>query len=192
MHRPSSQHVTELLARAGEGDATAAEAVFPLIYEQLHGLAEQQMRRERPGHTLQPTALVHEVYMRLLGERDASWSSRSHFFAAAATAMRRILVNHAVARKTAKRGGDRQRVLLDDVAEAFEDRSIDLLALDDALTRLGELSPEQARIVELRFFAGLTVQRTADVLDRSERSVQYDWSMARAWLRGELVGENGL
>jgi len=192
VHRPSSQHVTELLARAGEGDATAAEAVFPLIYEQLHGLAEQQMRRERPGHTLQPTALVHEVYMRLLGERDASWSSRSHFFAAAATAMRRILVNHAVARKTAKRGGDRQRVLLDDVAEAFEDRSIDLLALDDALTRLGELSPEQARIVELRFFAGLTVQRTADVLDRSERSVQYDWSMARAWLRGELVGENGL
>jgi len=191
VHRPPSQHVTELLARAGEGDATAAEAVFPLIYEQLHGLAEQQMRRERPGHTLQPTALVHEVYMRLLGDRDASWSSRSHFFAAAATAMRRILVNHAVARKAAKRGGDRQRVLLDDVAEAFEDRSIDLLALDDALTRLGELSPEQARIVELRFFAGLTVQRTADVLDRSERSVQYDWSMARAWLRGELVGENG-
>lgn len=191
MHQRPTHRVTDLLARAGDGDPSAADEVFPLIYEQLHRLAEQHMRRERAGHTLQPTALVHEVYVRLLGDHEASWSSRSHFFAAAATAMRRILVNHAVARRTRKRGGDRQRVQLDDIAEAFEDRSIDLLALDDALSHLAALSPEQARIVELRFFAGLTVQRTADVLGRSERSVQYDWSMARAWLRGELAGDGG-
>lgn len=186
----AAQEVTRLLSAAGRGDPVAAEQVFPLIYDELRRLAQRYMNQERADHTLQATALVNEAYVKLVRTAgdESSWNSRSHFFAAAALAMRRILVNHARARQTQKRGGDRQRMILDEAAAAFNDRAIDLLDLDDALTRLAALDQTQARIVELRFFGGLTVEQTAGILDKSVRTIQYDWAMARAWLRGELLG----
>ncbi|MDZ4828993.1 MAG: ECF-type sigma factor [Phycisphaerae bacterium] len=182
--------VTILLAAATAGDDAAANRLLPLVYEELRGLAASYLRGESAGHTLPPTALVHGAYLKLVGQRETHWKDRGHFFAVAATAMRRILVNHVRDRRRLKRGGDRGREALDDIADRFEEGSIDLLALDAALDRLRHLSERQARVVELRFFAGLTPPQVAEVTGESERSVHRDWAAARAWLRGEIEGKD--
>jgi RNA polymerase sigma-70 factor, ECF subfamily len=181
-----SDDVTLLLAAATAGDDGAANRLLPLVYDELRRLAASYLRSEAEGHTLPPTALVHEAYLKLVGQREAHWKDRGHFFAVAATAMRRILVNHARDRRRLKRGGDRERESLDDVADRFEEEAIDLIALDAALERLRQLSARQALVIELRFFAGLTPAQVAEVTDSSERSVHRDWAAARAWLRGEI------
>lgn len=183
--------VTVLLAAIERGDGSAAERLFPLVYRELRTMAARQLRDERSGHTLVATALVHEAYLKLVGQRDAAWRDRGHFLSVAATAMRRILVNHAKARRRLKRGGGRGRVDIDEIARAFEARAIDLVALDEALERLRELSPDQARLVDLRFFAGLSVEQAAEALGTSERTLHRDWALARAWLRGEIEGAHG-
>ena len=171
--------VTTLLKRATDGDDSAVNRLVPLVYDELRALAESYLMRERANHTLQATALVHEAYLRLIDQRDVRWKNRAHFFAVAAQAIRRILVDHARGHRRAKRGGDRQRVRLDEDVMPLEDRDLDLLALDDALER-------QARIVELHFFGGLSLKDVAAFLGVSPRTVDGDWSMARAWLRREL------
>lgn len=185
---PYSERVTQLLAAAGRGDAEASERLFSIVYDELRRLADSYMRRERPDHTLQPTALVHEAYLRLLGSESPTgeFRDRHHFVATAAVAMRRILVNHAKAKKSQKRGGARPVLALDDATTAFSDRAIDLLVLDEAMTQLAELDAEQARLVELRFFGGLTIEQCADVMHVSPRKLKYDWAHARAWLRSRL------
>ncbi len=187
MATPPSPELTQILADASRGDEDAANRLFPLIYDELRRLAGRYIKRERPDHTLQATALVHEAYLKLFGQPTAAWADRSHFMAVAAIAMRRILVNHARSHRAARRGGGRARVALDEAAAVFEDRAIDLVALDEALKRLAQIDPDQARIVELRFFGGLSVEDTARLLGVSVRTVHYDWAMARAWLRGELT-----
>ena len=184
---PPPGAVTQLLARAAEGDSGAVTSLFDLLYRELRGLAVSAMRSERGDHTLQPTALVHEAFLRLADD-TGSIENRRHFFGIAATAMRRILVEHARARHAVKRGGHAPRVSIDDVAVPAPTAldPVDLEALDAALTQLAALDARQARVVELRYFAGLTVEETADVLDASPRTVKRDWQMARAWLRREM------
>jgi RNA polymerase sigma-70 factor (ECF subfamily) len=158
---------------------------MPLVYDELRALAESYLQRERPDHTLQATALVHEAYIRLIKQEDVDWQNRAHFFAVAAQAIRRILVDHARGHQSAKRGGDRKRVHLDqDLALPGPD--LELLALDEALGELAHLHERQARIVELRFFGGLSLKEIAEYLGLSSRTVDGDWHMARAWLRGKL------
>ena len=178
--------ITGLLHQIADGDADAAADLVPLIYDELHKLAAHFMARERPDHTLQTTALVHEAYLRLVQQRNQTWNNRAHFYGAAAGIMRRILVDHARARYTAKRGGRADRVSLHDTTGLAGDHSDGLLRLDSALTRLAERSPRQVRVVELRFFAGLDVEETAEVLAVSPKTVKRDWSIARAWLLREL------
>lgn len=178
--------VTTLLKRATDGDDSAVNRLVPLVYDELRALAESYLMRERANHTLQATALVHEAYLRLIDQRDVRWKNRAHFFAVAAQAIRRILVDHARGHRRAKRGGDRQRVRLDEDVMPLEDRDLDLLALDEALERLTRLHERQARIVELHFFGGLSLKDVAAFLGVSPRTVDGDWSMARAWLRREL------
>lgn len=178
-------NIEERLRRLAQGDREAEAELIPLLYEELRELAAQKMRRERMGHTLQPTAMVHEVYLRLVGE-GAHWDGREHFLAVAATTMRRVLINHARDRSRDKRGGGVSRVTLDRMVEFLEDASIDTIALDDALTRLAELSPRQARVVELRVFGGLTISEAARALDLGETTVKSEWTFARAWLKREL------
>jgi RNA polymerase sigma factor (TIGR02999 family) len=180
--------VTSLLQAIADGNSDATERLFSVVYGELHRIASAYMRDERAEHTLQPTALVHEAFLRLVGEGSDSgqYRNRRHFVAAAAVAMRRILVNHARAKATEKRGGGRANVQLDEAAAAFNDRSIDLLALDEALQRLAKLDPTQARLVELRFFGGMSAKECAQHLNVSERTVHYEWAHARAWLRGQL------
>jgi RNA polymerase sigma factor (TIGR02999 family) len=185
---PTDDQVTELLRSVADGDVTAGERLFPVVYNELHRIASAYMRQERPEHTLQPTALVHEAYLRLVGDGADTprFENYRHFVAAAAVAMRRILVNHAKARATRKRGGGRESTQLDDAAAVFGERSIDLVALDEALDRLAQLDPAQARLVELRFFGGMSVAECARELRVSERTVHYEWAHARAWLRAQL------
>jgi RNA polymerase sigma factor (TIGR02999 family) len=188
---PSSSEVTALLVRWSRGDRDALEQLLPLVYAECRRIATRQLRRERPGHTLDPTALVHELYLRLVDQRGATWESRAQFFAIAAGLMRRILVDHARGRHAAKRGGSAVLVSLGATAEAAEDpRAADVLAIDEALERLGAHDPDQRRLVELRFFAGLTVEETAHVLGRSPRTVKREWRLAKAWLHRELRGES--
>jgi RNA polymerase sigma factor (TIGR02999 family) len=184
-----SQEVTRLLRECRDGGPEPVKHLVPLVYEELRGLAERQLRGERPGHTLQPTALVNEAFVKLVGSESQPWESRTHFFRAAGTAMRRILVNHAVAKKAEKRGGDARRLPLDDAVASFEERSLDLIALDEALSRLATFDEEKSRIVELRFFVGLTNDETADVLGVSTRTVERGWRLAKAWLRKEVEKE---
>jgi RNA polymerase sigma factor (TIGR02999 family) len=158
---------------------------MPLVYDELRALAESYLQRERPNHTLQATALVHEAYMRLIKQEDVDWRNRAHFFAVAAQAIRRILVDHARGHQSAKRGGDRKRVHLDQ-GLALPEPDLDLLALDEALEELARLHERQSRIVELRFFGGLSLKEVAEYLGLSSRTVDSDWHMARAWLRGKL------
>lgn len=166
------------------------ESVFALVYDELRRLAANALSRERHDHTLQPTALVHEAYLRLADEPSARWENRSHFLAVASRAMRRVLVDHARGRNAAKRGSGAARVSLEDfeqVVVAVPGETVDLVALDEALARLGELDPRQARIVELRFFGGLSVEDTATIVGASPRTVKRDWQLARAWLKREMA-----
>jgi RNA polymerase sigma factor (TIGR02999 family) len=181
-----SQNITHLLREWSDGDERALEELTPLVYEELRHQAARYLRRERPGHTLQTTALINEAYLRLIDAKDVKWQSRTHFFAIAANLMRRILVDHARKRDAEKRGGAQMRVTLTDVFAASEDSNVDLLAIDEALERLEKLDSQQARVVELRFFSGLTVDETATVLGVSPKTVKRDWSVARAWLRREI------
>jgi len=183
------QDVTRLLQDWSNGDARALEALMPLVYGELHRLASRYLSRERPGHTLQSTALVHEAYLRLIGQRDVRWQNRSHFFGVAAQMIRRILVDHARAHQAAKRGAGAVKLSLDEALAASENQpDLDLLALDDALNRLAEIDPQQGRIVELRYFAGLSIEETAEVLHISPATVKRDWVMAKAWLFREITG----
>ena len=177
--------VTRLLIAWRHGDDRALEEVIPLVYEELHRMAERHLRHERPGHTLQPTAIVNEAYLRLLSRQDENWQNRAHFFAVAAQSMRRILVDHARARQRKKRGGQGTRWLIDTVA-ITEPREVDLIAVDDALLKLAELDPQRGRIVELRFFGGLTENDAAKVLGVSTRTIKRKWKLAKAFLYREL------
>jgi len=184
----SSDEIGDLLARMANGDTKAGEILFPLLYDRLHEIAVVQMQCERANHTLQPTALLHEAYVRILAKPSnlPEMANETHFLSIAAVVMRRILINHANQRRTEKRGGGHSPVLLDDVAEEVAIRAIDVLALDEALARLEQLDPRQARIVELRFFGGMTVAQCARLLKVSERTVQYEWEHARCWLRSQI------
>jgi RNA polymerase sigma factor (TIGR02999 family) len=184
----SRGEVTRLLLTWRHGDDDALNRLLPLVYGELRRLARSLMRRERRDHTLQPTALVHEAYMKLFDQRQATWQDRAHFFGVAARAMREILVDHARRRGAVKRGGDAARVSLDDVELTSEGPSVDLIALDIALDRLATFDAGQARLVELRFFAGLTIDETATVLGCSAATVTREWRHAEAWLHRELVG----
>ena len=164
------------------------DVLLPVVYQELRRLAAGYIRREKPGQTLQPTALVHEAYLRLLKDRPGRWQNRAHFCAIAAHSMRQILIERARARGASKRGGARHRITLDEGLVAGGDRSVDLLALDEALERLAALDPEQARLVELRFFGGLTVEETAEAMDISPATVKRHWTVAKAWLTRELGG----
>lgn len=181
------QHeVTQLLSQLAGGDERAADRLLPAVFDEFRALAASYMSREGRDHTFQPTALVNEAYLRLVDQRQTDWKDRSHFFAIGAQAMRRILVDHARAKRREKRGGSAQRIALHDDIALSPGRDEDVLAVHDALERLVELDPRQARIVELRFFAGLNVEEVAEVLGVSKRTVESDWTMVRAWLRKEL------
>jgi RNA polymerase sigma factor (TIGR02999 family) len=177
--------VTRLLKAWRQGDRGALESLIPLVYGDLHRMAERHLRRERPGHTLQPTAIVNEAYMRLVGSEGQDWQNRAHFFAAAARSMRRILVDHARSKKSKKRGGQGTRYLLDTTI-MVEPRAVDLIAVDDALEKLAALDAAQGRVVELRFFAGLTEDETAEALGISTATVRRKWLTAKAYLHREL------
>ncbi len=179
--------VTQILRAMQGGDDAAAEQLLPLIYAELHRLAASYMRRERKDHTLQPTALINEAYIRLTKER-LEWQNREHFIGVAAHVMRRILVDHARAHNAGIRGGRQRRVELEEIIAFSEDRSTELLALDNALDKLMNVNARQARVVELRYFGGLTVEEIAALLKLAPRSVKRDWSLARIWLYKELRG----
>jgi len=186
---PEAGHdVTRLLALLRAGNPGVADQLVPLIYDELRRIAGAQMARERPGHTLQATAVVHEAYMRLAGEQDIEWQNRAHFFAIAAKTMRRVLLDYARQRHAGKRGGEGARKVDIDAALLIgDDRLEDVVALDEVLARLSEMDPEQGRIVELRFFAGLNVDETAEVMGISPRTVKREWRLAKAWLDRELA-----
>jgi RNA polymerase sigma-70 factor, ECF subfamily len=187
-----STEITRLLKAWGGGDDAALEKLAPKVYLELHRLARRQMRNQAPGHTLQSTALVHELFLRLVDARTSDWRDRAHFFAVSATAMRRILVDSARARHAVKRGGQLQRaqhsdaINFDQIPDLGSDRSAELIALDDALGTLAAFDPRKARVVELRFFGGLSVEETAAALGISPQSVMRDWKLAKAWLMREL------
>jgi len=181
-----SGEVTRLLARMNAGDNDAAERLVGLVYRELRDLAGRCLRRERPGHTLQATALVHEAYMRLIGQREVEWQSRAHFFSIAAGMMRRVLLDYARKHHAAKRGGGARRETLDDNMLIAEHKLADVLALDEALQRLAAIDAQQARIVELRFFAGLDVEEVAGILEISTPTVKREWRSAKAWLQRQM------
>jgi RNA polymerase sigma factor (TIGR02999 family) len=178
--------VTQLLLAWRGGDASAGEQLLPAIYEELHRQAARAMRREANEHTLQPTALVHEAYLRLVDQSRVEWRNRAHFFGVAAQVMRRILVDHARGRDAAKRGGGMQRLTLNDADAAVGESDVDVLDLHEALETLAAFDPLQARLVELRYFSGLNIEETAEALDISPATVKREWAVARAWLRREL------
>jgi RNA polymerase sigma-70 factor, ECF subfamily len=186
--RPDAD-LSRLLADASAGKREALDALLPLVYDELHRQAAAYMRRERPGHTIQATALVHEAYLRLMKEPHTRWHNRAHFCAIAANSMRQILVERARARRRLKRAGDQQRITLSDAIPAATPEALDVEVLDAALTRLTELDPELARVVELRFFGGLSIEETAEVLGVSPATVKRSWATARAWLKREMRGE---
>jgi RNA polymerase sigma factor (TIGR02999 family) len=184
-----SGDVTRLLAQASHGDPEAVDRLVPILYEELRRLAHLRMRGERPGHTLGTTALVHEAYLDLAGLDRMTWQDRAHFLAVAARAMRRVLIDHAAGRDAQKRGGGQRAITLDEEAELVlggGSRADELLALDEALARLAEVSERQCRVVECRFFAGMTVEETAEALHTSPATVKREWTVARAWLHREL------
>jgi RNA polymerase sigma factor (TIGR02999 family) len=182
----TTDEITQLLIAWNQGDQRARDELAPLIYDELRRLARGLLRRERPGHTLQPTALVHEAFLRLIDQSQVNWQNRAHFFGSAARLMRQILINHAEARRAAKRGGETERVSLYNVDHSMPGQEIDLIALDEALRRLERLDPQQSRIVEMRYFSGLTIDEIAEAIGVSPATVKRDWSVARAWLRREL------
>ena len=185
-----SEEATRLLIDWSNGNREAAAGLMPLVYEELRQRARAYLQRERPDHTLQATALVHEAYLRLVDQRTTTWRNRAHFFGVAAQLMRRILVDYARRHRREKRGGEWDKVEFDEALAPAVSRNLDVIALDDALQDLTELNPQHARIVELRFFGGLKTDEVAEVLDLSPRTVEREWRMARAWLRRQIFGEN--
>ena len=183
---PSRSDITQWLAVCREGDTEALEKLLPIIYDELHRQAVRAFSRERAGHTLQPTALVNEVYLRLVSQHEMKWQNRAQFLGIAAQMMRRILVSHARARKAAKRGGGDTCITLEEGVAAAPERDVNLLAIDEALTRLETVDPEKSRMVELRFFSGLSVEETAEVMGVSPRTIDRQWQTAKAWLHREL------
>lgn len=180
------EDITVLLHELSEGNRGVVDALMPLVYDELHAMAERQMRGERANHTLNSTALVHEAYMKLVDQTRVTWQNRAHFFAIAAQSMRRILINYAQARRAQKRGGGQILATFDEEQVVRETRAEELIALDEALERLKELNERQCKVVEFRFFAGLTQEEIAEVLDVSVPTVRRDWRLARAWLSREL------
>ncbi len=193
LQRESGEQLGELIERSQAGDDAAAEALMPMVYDELRRIAAAYMKRERPGQTIQPTALVHEAYLRLLKDKKQGWHGRTHFLAIAANSMRQILVERARAKQTDKRGGRRHRITLDEsifkegTGASGSEVAYDLLAVDEALNRLALFDGQQARVVELRFFGGLTIEETATTLGISPATVKRDWSVAKAWLRREVL-----
>lgn len=184
----SARHdLTELLSRWAQGDRDAFDALAPSIYGELRRIAAGYLRRERPDHTLQPTALVHEAFLRLVEQRDVDWQNRQHFFGVSAQLMRRILVDYARQRAADKRGGGRNHVALDDALAAAESNRLDVILIDDALRSLASIDPDHVRLIELRFFGGLTIEEAADVLGCSSGTAKREWRVAKAWLRRELA-----
>jgi len=181
--------VTQLLANWSQGDQSALEQLMPLVYGELHRLASAYLRRERPNHTLQSTALVHEAFLRMVNQQDVQWRNRAHFYGIAAQMIRRILVDYARSQHAEKRGSGAVKLELDEALAVAQESGLDLLSLSDALDRLAELDERQSRIVELRFFTGLSIEETAEVLQLSPASVKREWSSARAWLFRELSGK---
>lgn len=186
---PREQHqITQLLAEWSDGNQSALDELYPLVYDELHRLARRYMSRERKGHTLQTTALINEAYVRLVDQRNVHWANRSHFFAISAQIMRRILIDHARRYAYAKRGGGAQQVSLEEAATVTPAQSLELIRLDEALKSLSEIDPRRGQVVELRYFGGLNNEEIAGVLNVSENTVTRDWNMARAWLYQQLAG----
>jgi RNA polymerase sigma factor (TIGR02999 family) len=182
----SPAEVTSLLNQLADGDQEAAARLVPLVYNELRRIAAARLRHERPDHTLQATALVHEAYMKLADQRDAKWKNRAQFFGVASQVMRRILVDYARGEQRLRRGGKQQRVVLDDVVLVSPDRTDELLTVNESLSKLEKLDPRQARVVELRYFAGLTIEEIAEVVGVSSKTVTRELNMAKAWLYGDL------
>ncbi len=182
----TARDVTQLLCLWSGGDGAALESLMEAVYGELRRLAHSYLRRERPGNTLQSTALVHEAYLRLIDQKNVTWQNRAHFFGIAASMMRRILVDHARSRKASKRGAGISILTLDDAVAGSGPRDLDLVVLDQALESLAQLDPQQSKIVELRFFAGLSIEETAEVMKISPATVKRDWAMAKAWLYREM------
>jgi RNA polymerase sigma-70 factor, ECF subfamily len=190
MTTPSAQGITQLLLAWGGGDQAALEKLTPLVYAELHRLAKGYMLGERTGHTLQTTALINEAYLRLIDWKNVRWQSRAHFFGVAAQVMRRVLVDFARSRHYAKRGGGARQVPLNEAINVYEDPGAELIALDDALKRLAEIDRRKSQVVELKFFGGLSAEETAEALKVSQRTVEREWNLARAWLYRELRGKD--
>ena len=189
MTQPPRQHqITELLAEWRDGNQSALDELYPLVYNELHRLARRYMSRERKGHTLQTTALINEAYVRLVDQKNVQWANRSHFFAISAQIMRRILIDHARRHAYAKRGGGAQQVSLEEAATVAPDQGLELIRLDEALKSLAEMDARRSQVVELRYFGGLSNEEIARVLHVSENTVTRDWNMARAWLYQQLTG----
>jgi RNA polymerase sigma factor (TIGR02999 family) len=187
--QPPRQHeITELLAEWRDGNQSALDELYPLVYNELHRLARRYMSRERKGHTLQTTALINEAYVRLVDQKNVQWANRSHFFAISAQIMRRILIDHARRHAYAKRGGGAQQVSLEEAATVAPDLGLELIRLDEALNTLAEMDPRRSQVVEMRYFGGLNNEEIAGVLNISENTVTRDWNMARAWLYQQLTG----
>jgi len=186
MPAATPEGVTHLLKAWGNGEQKALDQLIPLVYTELHRLAHRYMDRERSAHTLQPTALVHEMYERLIELKHVSWQNRAHFFGVSAQLMRRILVDYARSRRYTKRGGEWRQVPFNEAVAVFRDRQTDIVALDDALRTLADIDPRKSRVVEMRFFGGMSVKEVAEVLNVSQETVQRDWRLAKAWLLREL------
>lgn len=186
---PAPHEVTQLLIEWSNGNQAALEKLMPLVYEELHRLAHQYMAHERPGHTLQTSGLVNEAYLKLVDQDQVQWQNRSHFYGIAAQLMRRILVDHARSRHYAKRGGSARQVSLKESLIVSEERSAEVVALDDALKSLATFDQRKSQIVELRFFGGFSIEETAEVLGVSPGTVMRDWTLAKAWLRLEMIGD---
>ncbi len=182
------ENVTELLVAWGNGDDAARDQLMPLVYRELHRLAHRYMNREGPGHTLQTSALVNEAFIKLIDQKNVQWQNRAHFFGLAAQMMRRILVDYARSRQYAKRGGGTQQVSFDEALIVSEERAHEVVALDDALKDLAQFDQRKSQIVELRFFGGLSIEETAELMKVSPGTVMRDWTLAKAWLRKQIVG----
>jgi RNA polymerase sigma-70 factor (ECF subfamily) len=186
LNQQVSENVTQLLIDLSNGDRNAVDLLLPVIYDELRKLAANYLRRERPDHTLQPTALVHEAYIRLVDQTRVNWQNRAHFFGVAAQIMRRLLVDHARRHNAEKRGQDFQKITLDENIDRAVERSTMLIALDDALQALAEFDEQKARVVELRYFGGLSIEETADVMGVTPTTIKRHWRFAKAWLHGEM------
>ena len=189
MSNPTTHDVTRLLVAWGDGDVVASEQLMPLVYDELRYLARGYLRRERPNHTLQPTALVHEAYLRMVDTTQINWQSRVHFYGVAARLMRRVLVDHARAHSAAKRGGRVEKISLDEAGDLLRDEGAGLVVLDDALQGLSQLYPRQSRVVELRYFGGLNTREIGEVLQTSDSTVERDWNFALLWLKREMTAD---